>query len=117
MLTLLMATRWVAHRIAHAIDAAYGVVGGMVACAGYGASLPMEQLLMRLGEYNRQSEAARYVAQPHGRSRFLAWSRLAMILKSTNSLAQVTRSRTSPTGDWLHGVVTTKVVFSNESPP
>ena len=33
MLTLLMATWWVAHRIAHAIDAEYGVAVGLVACA------------------------------------------------------------------------------------
>jgi hypothetical protein len=54
-LTPLMATCWVAHRIAHAIDAEYGVAVGLVACADYGASLA--RLLRRLGEYNRQSEA------------------------------------------------------------
>ena len=32
-LTPLMATCWVAHRIAHAIDAEYGVAVGLVACA------------------------------------------------------------------------------------
>jgi hypothetical protein len=33
MLTPLKATCWVAHRIAHAIDAEYGVAVGLVACA------------------------------------------------------------------------------------
>jgi hypothetical protein len=36
-----------------------GVAGGLVACADYGASLAMDQLLMRSGKYNRQSEASR----------------------------------------------------------
>jgi hypothetical protein len=45
----------VAHRIAHAIDAEYGVAVGLVAYADYRASFSMTQLLMRLGEYNRQS--------------------------------------------------------------
>jgi len=34
MLTPLKATWWVARRIAHAIDAEYGVAVGLVACAG-----------------------------------------------------------------------------------
>jgi hypothetical protein len=49
----------VAHGIARAIDAEYGVAGGLVACADYSGSLTMDQLLMRLGKYNRQSEALR----------------------------------------------------------
>jgi hypothetical protein len=35
--------------MAHAIDAEYGVAGGLVACADYSGSLTMDQLLMRLG--------------------------------------------------------------------
>ena len=52
-----------AHRIAHAINAEYGVAVGLVACAGYSVSSPMAQLLMRLGEYNRQSEALRVTSR------------------------------------------------------
>ena len=70
MLTPLMATCWVAHRIAHAIDAEYGVAVGLVAYAGYGASFPMAQLLMRLGEYNRQSEASRVTSHGPGAGNF-----------------------------------------------
>jgi hypothetical protein len=49
----------VARGIAHAIDAEYGIAAGLVACADYSGSLTMDQLLMRLGKYNRQSEASR----------------------------------------------------------
>ena len=70
MLTLLMATWWVAHRIAHAIVAEYGVAVGLVAYAGYSVSLAMAQLLMRLGEYNRQSEASRVTSHGPGAGNF-----------------------------------------------
>jgi hypothetical protein len=74
ILTLLMATWLMAHRIAHPIDAEYEVAVGLVAYADYGASLPMARLLRRLGEYNRQSEASRVTSHgPWGRQ-FLAWS-------------------------------------------
>jgi hypothetical protein len=72
----------VAHRIAHAIDAEYGVAVGLVAYADYGASLPMARLLMRLGEYNRQSEALRFRSRSLAARgpQFLAWLPLSMIL-------------------------------------
>jgi hypothetical protein len=44
-----LATKMVDHGMAHAIDAEYGVAGGLVACADYSGSLTMDQLLMRLG--------------------------------------------------------------------
>jgi hypothetical protein len=44
MLTALIATWWVAHRIAHAIVAEYGIAGGLLACAViYAASLVMDR--------------------------------------------------------------------------
>jgi hypothetical protein len=49
----------VARGIAHAIDAEYGMDAGLVAPADYSGSLATDQLLMRLGKYDRQSEALR----------------------------------------------------------
>ena len=72
----------VARGIARAIDAEYEVAGSLVACADYSGSLTMDQLLMRLGKYNRQSEASRLsgaASRPGGR-RFLAWSRTSVTL-------------------------------------
>jgi hypothetical protein len=82
ILTLLMATWLMAHRIAHPIDAEYEVAVGLVAYADYGASLPMARLLRRLGEYNRQSEALRVTSRRLAAQgpQFLAWLPLSMIL-------------------------------------
>jgi hypothetical protein len=44
MILFLMATWWVAHRIAHVIVAEYGMAGGLLACAViYVTSLIMER--------------------------------------------------------------------------
>jgi hypothetical protein len=44
MIVFLMATWWVAHRIAHVIVTEYGMAGGLLACAViYGTSIVMDR--------------------------------------------------------------------------
>ena len=44
LITLLMATSWVLHKLAHVIVAEYGITGGLVVCGAiYASGLVMER--------------------------------------------------------------------------
>jgi hypothetical protein len=44
LITLLMATWWALHKLAHAIVTEYGITGGLVVCGAiYASSLVMER--------------------------------------------------------------------------
>jgi hypothetical protein len=79
----------VARGITHSIDAEYGIAAGLVACADYSGSLATDQLLMRLGKYDRQSDVSRVTSRSftaRGPVVSLAWSRLGYLALNPSDL-------------------------------